>query len=126
MECSSVLRCGEGSGRDPTPHSPQGPGGRKGTGWEEAFKALLFIFLNGGSHLGEASCMGGRLAAWYCHPGRRFLDGNDPDEDEAAGEDVDEGDKLGEEAVLHVTRSLKVPLEDCNKDKVNSKNYWYL
>ena len=70
--------------------------------------------------------MGGRLAAWYCHPGRRFLDGNDPDEDEAAGEDVDEGDKLGEEAVLHVARSLEVPLEDCNKDKVNSKNYWYL
>ena len=70
--------------------------------------------------------MGGRLAAWYCHPGRRFLDGNDPDEDEAAGEDVDKGDKLGEEAVLHVARSLKVPLEDGHKDKMNCKNCRYL
>ena len=70
--------------------------------------------------------MGGWLAAWECHSSGRFLDGNDPDEDKAARKDVDEGDKLGEEAVLHVARSLKVPLEDCNKDKVNSKNYWYL
>ena len=70
--------------------------------------------------------MGGWLAAWECHSSRGFLDGNDPDKDEAAGEDVDEGDELGEEAVLHVASPLKVPLEDGHKDKMNCKNCRHL
>ena len=84
----------------------------------------LFIFV--GSHLGETSCMGGWLAAWECDSSRRFLDGNDPDKDEAAGEDVDEGDEVGEEAVLHVACPLKVPLEDRHEDKVDGKNSRHL
>ena len=74
------------------------------------------------AHLGETSCMGRWLTAWERHSSRRFLDGNDPDKDEAARKDVDEGDELGEEAVLHVARSLKVPFEDGHKDKMNCKN----
>ena len=56
----------------------------------------------------------------------RFLDRHDPDEDQAACEDVDERDQGGQEAVLHVARSLKVPLEDCHKDEMNGENYWHL
>ena len=70
--------------------------------------------------------MGGWLTAWESHSSRGFLDGNDPDKDEAARKDVDEGDKLGEEAVRHVARSLKVPLEDGHKDKMNCKNRRHL
>ena len=56
----------------------------------------------------------------------RFLDRHDPDEDQAAGKDVDERDQVGQEAVLHVARSLKVPLEDCHKDKMHRENNWHL
>ena len=83
----------------------------------------LFVI---GPHLCQTSCMGGWLGARKCNPSRRFLYGNDPDEDEAAGEDVDEGDQLGEEAVLHVARPLKVPFEDRHKDKMDCKNGRYL
>ena len=56
----------------------------------------------------------------------RFFDRHDPDEDQAACEDVDERDQVGQEAVLHVASSLKVPLEDCHKDKMHRENYWHL